>query len=119
MSSHLITFCQDYLTLGVEVARLGRWFLIAALALGVGYAAAELWQRLKPAPAGGGGLRGRITGLDIKTLADALRELVVTLATAPVWLALMAVGLLTFALVGLSVPEPCGLPEKQQQQQQK
>jgi hypothetical protein len=111
MPSHLMNFCKGYLELAVQVAWLGKAFLIAALALGVFYALAELAQRVA-SKTQRDGLRGLVTGLDIKTLADALRELIATLAVAPIWLALMAIGLLTFALVGVSVPEQCGPPPK-------
>lgn len=60
MPSHLVKFCQDYLTLGVDVARWRKWFLIAALALRVLYGVAELAKRFATT-SDDQGLRGRTT----------------------------------------------------------
>ena len=103
-------FCQDYLARAAEVASWGKYFLIAALVSALALAAIEAWKRFKAPPpvAGEGAIKSlTATALPVKDLADALRELVTTLATAPVWLALMAVGVFVFWVPGNAIPAKC------------
>ena len=107
-------FCKRYLDTAGDIAALGLVFLIVALLAGTLYALVEVWKRYKaPVPdAADEVAKGAVTGLPVKDLADALRELVVAIAEAPVWLALMAVGLLTFALAGMTIPAQCEMVHK-------
>jgi hypothetical protein len=105
-------FCADYLATANDVALWGKYFLIAALATAAALAAAEAWRRFKAPPASsqGGAAKALAPGVPIKELAEALGELAKALATAPVWLALMAVGLATFWVAGNALPAKCEDP---------
>ena len=107
-------FCEQYLATGAEVASWGKYFLIAALIAAVALAAVEAWKRFKaPSPmAGAGDIKSFTeTAPPVKDLTDALREHVTTLATAPVWLALMAVGVFVFWVPGNAIPTKCEAAE--------
>ncbi|MEP9361223.1 hypothetical protein [Sphingomonas sp. KR3-1] len=107
-------FCGDYLATAAGFAHWGRIFLIAAFVAAAVYALIEAYKRWKTPVTRTDGSRlvdGAITGLPIKDLADALRELVVALATAPVWLAMMAVGIFALWAAGTLVPDKCTLAD--------
>ena len=107
-------FCQTYLITAATAAAWGKWFLAAGFAAGTLYALIEAYRRWK-APivqADGTGLvGGTTTGLPIKDLADALRELVAALAAAPVWLGMVAAGIFALWVTGAMVPDRCTQPD--------
>lgn len=107
-------FCQNYLVTAATAAAWGKWFLVAGFAAGTLYALIEAYRRWKTPVVQADGAElvgGTTTGLPIKDLADALRELVAALAAAPVWLGMVAAGIFALWVVGAMVPDKCAQPD--------
>lgn len=75
--------------------------------IGVAYAAVEVRRRFLAPVTDSPPSSLTATGPPIKDLADALRELLTALAAAPVWLALMGVGVFAFWVARNAIPAKC------------
>ena len=97
------TFCQDYVELAGDLAGIAKWFLIAALALGIAYAIVETIKKYQEEAAA-----PRMSVSAVKEVVDALKTFVEALANARAWLAIFACGVLLFWVGGNMVPAACG-----------
>jgi hypothetical protein len=96
-------FCDRYAILLLEY---GRWFLLAALIIGIVGAIAAVYLSLKTPPAGGdeGG------GSALTSTIDAIKGLIESFSKAPTWLAMLGGALLLLWMAGNSVPDYCVAP---------
>ena len=100
--SEASTLCTDYIWYAGGFVAVARWFVIAALLLGIAYAIVETIKKYKEAPA-----PGRLMAGTIKEVVDALKAFLEALAAARAWLALFACGLLLFWFAGHMLPTEC------------
>jgi hypothetical protein len=100
------TFCQDYVELAGDFAGIAKWFLIAALGLGIAYAVVETIKKSRE-PVKDARVDGQAGASTLKDVAEALKGLVEALSKASVWLALFACGMLLFWFAGHMVPAAC------------
>ncbi len=97
-------FCDRYALLLLEY---GRWFLLAALIIGIVGAAAAVYLSLK-APSGADGDEGG--GSALTSTIDAIKGLIESFSKAPTWLAMLGGALLLLWMAGNSVPDYCVAP---------
>ena len=94
-------FCAEYVESAGDLVSLAPWFVGAALVLGIVYGIVEAYKKARadgPTTKAGGTL---------KDLLEALSAFIQSLAAAPAWLGLVAIGVLLILLPGLSSSETC------------
>jgi hypothetical protein len=96
------TFCHEYAKLALDLAGWAKYFLVAALVLGIVYGLVEVIKRYQAAPP-----QPKAAPSALKDLIDSLKAFLEALSNAPAWLALFGVGLLLFWGVGAAVPDGC------------
>lgn len=97
------TFCQAYVKLAGDIAGIAKWFIIAALVLGIAFAIVETIKKYREQPAP----QPKLAAGAIKEVVDALKAFIEALASARAWLALFACGILGFWFAGAMLPTEC------------
>lgn len=96
-----LSFCEEYVETGGDLAALSLVFMGSALALGFVYGIVEIVKKANGTPG------PRVSGGGIKELLDALKAFVEALAAAPVWIAFFGVGVVLFWIPGNFIPSDC------------
>ena len=101
----MATFCQSYIGHALTLTQLSIGFLLVSLVAAAAMAIAEVIAKFRTAASvrTDAGTQAKT----VQTLIDALKGLVTALASAPVWLALFAVGIMLFWVPGSAVSGLC------------
>jgi hypothetical protein len=104
-SRWIIEFCQEY---APTLFSVGKWTILAGVALGIALAAAAVIASLRAPTAANQGVRN--VAAPPTAVLDALRAFIQAIASAPTWLALFGGGLLLLWMSGNTAPDFCRPP---------
>ena len=101
----MAAFCQSYIGHALTLTQLSIGFLLVSLVTAGAMAIAEVLAKFRPVASDQ--VVSGAQAKTVQTLIDALKGLVTALASAPIWLALFAVGIVLFWVPGSAVAELC------------
>lgn len=101
----MATFCQSYIGHALTLTQLSIGFLLVSLVAAAAMAIAEVLAKFRAAASVRAAADAQVK--TVQTLIDALKGLVTALSSAPIWLALFAVGIVLFWVPGSAVAELC------------